>query len=102
LVVACKHINPFRHDIGRLWSGLRHLTFPHAGAVVGVTGATEQFVRCLARNIPEALIFSNPQQLPPPPRPWPAGPTMIAVGLLGLVAGDVGEAEIGQLYNAFF
>lgn len=86
-VIACEHIDPFRHDIGRLWSGLRRLTYPHAGAVVGVTGAAEQYVRRFVKNIP-VLTIPNPQEPPPPPadppppRPWPEGPTAIAMGRL--------------------
>jgi glycosyltransferase involved in cell wall biosynthesis len=86
-VIACEHIDPFRHDIGRLWSGLRRLTYPRAGAVVGVTGAAEQFVRRFVKHIP-VLTIPNPQEPPPPPtgqpppRPWPDGPTAMAMGRL--------------------
>ncbi|MFH1057553.1 MAG: glycosyltransferase [Pseudomonadota bacterium] len=84
-VIACEHIDPFRHAIGPLWGGLRRLTYPHAGAVVGVTRAAEDFVRRFVRRRP-VLTLPNPIEPPPPPadlpRLWPAGPALIAMGRL--------------------
>ena len=86
-VVACEHIDPFRHDIGPLWEHLRRLAYPRAGAVVGVTGAAETYVRRFVKKIP-VLTIPNPQEPPPPPaahpanRFWPEGPTVMGMGRL--------------------
>ncbi|MFZ5585277.1 MAG: glycosyltransferase [Thermodesulfobacteriota bacterium] len=84
-VVACEHIDPFRHGIGPVWGGLRRLTYPRAGAVVGVTQAAEDFVRRFVRRRP-VLTLPNPIEPPPPPaelpRLWPEGPALIAMGRL--------------------
>ncbi|MCG6536652.1 MAG: glycosyltransferase [Syntrophales bacterium LBB04] len=104
-VIPCEHIDPYRHDIGRLWAGLRQVTYPRAAAVVGVTGAAEQFVRRFVTSAP-VLTLPNPV-LPPalpdplPPRPWAAGPTLIAMGRLnaqkgfGILLGAIARLAAG-------
>lgn len=84
-VIACEHIDPFRHNIGPLWGGLRRLTYPRAGAVVGVTKAAEDYVRRFVHDRP-VLTLPNPIEPPPPPadlpRLWPEGPALIGMGRL--------------------
>lgn len=84
-VIACEHIDPFRHSVGPLWGALRRLTYPRAGAVVGVTKAAEDFVRRFVRHRP-VLTLPNPIEPPPPPadlpRLWPEGPALLAMGRL--------------------
>lgn len=86
-VVVCEHTDPHHHQIGRLWSALRRLTYPHAQAVVGVSPAAADFVRRFVKNRP-VLVIPNPILEPPAPptgqplRPWPLGPTLMSMGRL--------------------
>lgn len=84
-VIVCEHIDPFRHGIGLIWGALRRLTYPRAGAVVGVTRAAEDFARRFVRQRP-VVTLPNPIEPPPPPADlpwlWPQGPALIAMGRL--------------------
>ncbi len=85
-VVVCEHTDPHHHQVGRLWSALRRLTYPLADAVVGVSPAAEEYVKRFVRRRP-VLTIPNPIQPPrpdagPPRRPWPLGPTVMGMGRL--------------------
>ncbi len=84
-VVVSERTDPRRHDIGRVWSGLRRLTYPLARALVVQTTSIRDFFPARVRR--KTVIIPNPLTpagqdgagaLPALPRPC-----VVAMGRLG-------------------
>ena len=63
-VIVSERTDPSRHDIGRLWSGLRRFVYPWADTVVVQTEAVADWLR---RQIPRARVTVIPNPVLPPP-----------------------------------
>ena len=84
-VIVSERTDPSRHDIGRLWSGLRRFVYPWAYAVVVQTDSVAAWIR---RKIPRArvIVIPNPVLRPTGRKqtgPSQSGqPTIIGMGRL--------------------
>jgi glycosyltransferase involved in cell wall biosynthesis len=54
--LICERIDPRQHAIGRAWSWLRRLTYPHCAAAVAQTASVADFIRPLVRDKPVYVI----------------------------------------------
>jgi GalNAc-alpha-(1->4)-GalNAc-alpha-(1->3)-diNAcBac-PP-undecaprenol alpha-1,4-N-acetyl-D-galactosaminyltransferase len=91
-VIACEHIDPAQHSVGRVWGWLRRRLYPRAAAVTVLTEAIGEY---LAGAIPELNVKVMPNPIPAElaARPVRVGvvaagrPRMVAMGRLGLQKG---------------
>ncbi|MGE4554458.1 MAG: glycosyltransferase, partial [Desulfovibrionaceae bacterium] len=82
-VVVSERITPARHHIGRLWSGLRRLTYPSARALVVQTADVASFFPPRVRR--RCAMIPNPVLPPPPPNPAaPPAPRLPSPCVVGL------------------
>lgn len=81
--LVSERTDPSRHDIGRMWAGLRRLVYPWADTVVVQTEAVQAW---MGREIPGATCRVIPNPVLPPVterRPPPAsGRTVVGMGRL--------------------